>query len=61
VLISKMLQAENDLALKEDYAKLKNAFLNVEHGEDYIQQLETAYRVFQDKKYIDVISSKDDG
>lgn len=61
VLISKMLQAENDLALKEDYAKLKNAFLNVEHGEDYIQQLETAYRVFQDKKYIDGISSRDDG
>jgi len=61
VLIAKMLQSENDLALQEDYAKLKSAFLNVEHGEDYIQQLETAHRVFQDKKYLDVIDSWDGG
>ena len=41
-----MLNAPEDDSLKGDYENLKAAFREVEHGEDFIQQLDTAYEVF---------------
>jgi hypothetical protein len=46
VLAAKMLNTPEDDSLQEDYKKLKAAFREVEHGEDFIQQLDTAYAVF---------------
>jgi hypothetical protein len=46
VLVVKMLIAPEDDSLKGDYKKLKAAFREVEHGEDFIQQLDTAFAVF---------------
>ncbi len=47
ILVVKMLNNADDESLQADYEKLKTAFREVEHGEDFIQQLGTAYTVFQ--------------
>lgn len=49
ILLTKMLRPPEDDGLHEDYDKLKAAFLEVEHGEDFIKQLDTAYAVFSRK------------
>jgi hypothetical protein len=46
ILISKMLKSPTDTSLQDDYERLKADFLEIEHGEDFILQLETAYAVF---------------
>jgi hypothetical protein len=46
ILVPKMLNNPDDVILREDFEKLKLAFQEVEHGEDFIQQLNTAYAVF---------------
>lgn len=46
ILVSKMLNTPEDDSPKEDYKKLKAAFREIEHGEDFIQQLDAAYAVF---------------
>jgi tetratricopeptide (TPR) repeat protein len=46
VLVAKLLDTPDDVLLIEDFDTLKNAFREVEHGEDFIQQLETARLVF---------------
>ena len=46
ILVSKILHTPEDDSLQEDYKKIKAAFREVEHGEDFIQQLDTAYEVF---------------
>ena len=46
ILLAKMLDTPDDVILREDFEKLKLAFQEVEHGEDFIQQLNTAYAVF---------------
>ena len=47
ILLAKMLISPEDGMLVEDYERLKNAFREVEHGEDFIQQLDAAYAIFQ--------------
>ena len=46
ILVVKMLDTPDDIILREDCEKLKLAFQEVEHGEDFIQQLNTTYAVF---------------
>jgi hypothetical protein len=46
ILLAKMLASPEDASLHEAYENLKVAFQEVEHGDDFIQQLETAYAVF---------------
>jgi hypothetical protein len=41
-----MLASTEDKNLKVDYERLKSSFQDIEHGEDFIQQLDTAYKVF---------------
>jgi hypothetical protein len=48
ILVVKMLSNPEDDRLQEDYENLKTAFREVEHGEDFIRQLDTAYAVFRD-------------
>ena len=48
ILVVKMLITPEDGRLLEDYENLKTAFREVEHGEDFIQQLDTAHAVFRD-------------
>ena len=45
-LLSKMLISPSDSSLRKDYEQLKENFLSIDHGEDFIQQLETAFKVF---------------
>jgi tetratricopeptide (TPR) repeat protein len=46
VLVAKLLDAPDDILLSEDFEKLKTAFREIEHGEDFVQQLETASSIF---------------
>ncbi len=46
VLVAKMLATPEDTSVREDYENLKGAFREVEHGEDFIKQLEIAHAVF---------------
>lgn len=46
ILVSKMLNSPANKDLQADYDRLKDAFHEVEHGNDFIQQLDTAYAVF---------------
>lgn len=46
VLVAKLLDTPDDIQLSEDFEKLKAAFQEIEHGEDFVQQLETARSVF---------------
>lgn len=46
ILISKMLKSPTDTSLQDDYERLKADFREIEHGEDFILQLDTAYAVF---------------
>lgn len=46
ILIAKLLSSPEDGNLLEEYESLKAAFQDVEHGEDFIQQMDTAYKVF---------------
>jgi tetratricopeptide (TPR) repeat protein len=46
ILVTKMLTSPDDSNIREDYDRLKDAFREVEHGEDFIQQLDTALSVF---------------
>ena len=46
ILITQLLVSPENNKLLEEYQSLKASFLNAEHGEDYIQQLDTAYKVF---------------
>lgn len=46
ILIAQMLASPADKNPREAYEKLKTAFQEVEHGGDFVQQLETAYKVF---------------
>jgi hypothetical protein len=49
LLVTKMLNDPDDESLQADYEKLKTAFREIEHGEDFIKQLDTAYGVFSKK------------
>ena len=42
ILVAKMLDTPDDVILRKDFNMLKLAFQEVEHGEDFIQQLNTA-------------------
>jgi hypothetical protein len=46
ILVTKMLASPEDTSLLQDLESLKVAFREVEHGEDFIQQLDTAHAVF---------------
>ena len=46
ILVARMLSTPENQSLKEEYEMLKEAFREIEHGEDFIQQLDTAYAVF---------------
>jgi hypothetical protein len=46
VFISRLLISPGDRAAREEYAHLKAAFQGIEHGESFIQQLDTAQNVF---------------
>lgn len=46
ILVSKMLASPLDTGTAEAYENLKVAFQEVEHGGDFVQQLDTAYNVF---------------
>ncbi len=46
VLIAKILTSSEDMNIRNDFENLKGAFWEVEHGEDFIRQLDTAYSVF---------------
>jgi hypothetical protein len=48
ILVTKMLATPEDGSLQKDYEKLQTAFREVEHGEDFIQQMDTARKVFRD-------------
>ena len=45
ILIVQLLASPENSHLIEEYQSLKSSFQNVEHGEDFIQQLDTAYKV----------------
>lgn len=46
ILVSEMLISPEDTSAKNAYENLKESFQAVEHGEDFIHQLDTAYKVF---------------
>jgi hypothetical protein len=46
ILVAKMLTSPDDTSTEEALDKLKTAFQEIEHGGDFIQQLDTAYKVF---------------
>lgn len=46
ILLAKMLAKSGDASIPEAYENLKTAFQEVEHGGDFVQQLDTAYQVF---------------
>lgn len=46
ILVAKMLATPDEPGIPEAYDNLKTAFQQVEHGGDFIQQLDTAYQVF---------------
>ena len=46
ILVTKMLASPDDTSTLEAYVNLKAAFQEVEHGGDFVQQLDTAYKVF---------------
>ncbi len=46
ILLAKMLSSPEDANLRQAYENLKVAFREVEHGDDFIQQLDTALEVF---------------
>ena len=46
ILIAKLLASPEDSNLLKEYEGLKATFLDVDHGEDFIQQLDTAHKVF---------------
>lgn len=48
ILVVNMLITPEDESLQEDYEKLKTAFREIEHGEDFILQLDTAHAVFRE-------------
>lgn len=48
ILVVNMLITPEDDSLQKDYEKLKTAFREIEHGEDFILQLDTAHAVFRE-------------
>jgi tetratricopeptide (TPR) repeat protein len=46
ILVTKMLATPDDTSIPVAYENLKTAFQQVEHGGDFVQQLDTAYQVF---------------
>jgi hypothetical protein len=46
ILLAKLLGSPEDTRVKKAYEEIKESLLAVEHAEDFIQQLNTAYRVF---------------
>ena len=46
ILVARLLASPDDDNAQEEYKRLKASFKTIENGEDFIQQLETALKVF---------------
>jgi hypothetical protein len=49
ILITKLLAVPADSAVQMEYESLKEQLRSIEHGDDFIQQLETAHKVFSEE------------
>jgi hypothetical protein len=46
ILISRQLASPEDNVARDEYESLKDSFQEIEHGESFIQQLDTSFKVF---------------
>jgi hypothetical protein len=46
ISITRLLASPEETAAQEEYEILKASFQEIEHGESFVQQLDTAFKVF---------------